>query len=80
MVAAYIKRNKKRKTYAKWILAQVIDFNPATNKYTVNDYKDGVEKQKYILIKRAVVPLPLMRANPETDPYAIYVKNSLGKY
>lgn len=72
MVAALVKGNEEGEN---WILAEVVQFNPATNKYEVDDI-DEEQKPRHTLSRRRVVPLPLMRANPETDPHALFSKNS----
>lgn len=58
-----------------WILAEVVQFNPATNKYQVDDVDDE-QKNYHTVSQTRVVPLPLMRANPETDPHALFPKGS----
>lgn len=56
-----------------WILAEVVSFNHSTNKYEVDDIlEEQNQKGRYVLSKRRVIPLPLMRANPETDPSALF--------
>ncbi|XP_070524551.1 SAGA-associated factor 29 [Cardiocondyla obscurior] len=72
MVAALVKGNEEGEN---WILAEVVQFNPATNKYEVDDI-DEEQKDRHTLSRRRVVPLPLMRANPETDPHALFSKGS----
>lgn len=60
-----------------WILAEVVQFNTHTNKYEVDDVDaDEGQPERYTLGKRKVVPLPLWRANPFTDPEAIFPKDS----
>ncbi|XP_022086268.1 SAGA-associated factor 29-like [Acanthaster planci] len=59
-----------------WILAEVVSFNPATNKYEVDDI-DEEGKERHLLSKRRIVPLPLMKANPETNPEALFKKGTL---
>lgn len=39
---------------------------------------DEEQKNRHVLSKRRVVPLPLMRANPETDEAALFPKGSIG--
>ncbi|XP_067004021.1 SAGA-associated factor 29 isoform X2 [Anabrus simplex] len=74
MVAALVKGAEEGDN---WILAEVVNFNPATNKYEVDDI-DEEQKDRHILMsRRRVVPLPLMRANPETDPHALFPKGSI---
>jgi len=72
MVAALVKGNEEGEN---WILAEVVHFNPATNKYEVDDI-DEEQKDRHTLSRRRVVPLPLMRANPETDPQGLFPKGS----
>uniref|UniRef100_A0A1B6CIQ2 SGF29 C-terminal domain-containing protein n=1 Tax=Clastoptera arizonana TaxID=38151 RepID=A0A1B6CIQ2_9HEMI len=71
MVAALVKAEEEN-----WILAEVVQFNVATNKYKVYDIEEE-QKDRHTLSKRRVVPLPLMRANPETDPHALFPKGSV---
>lgn len=75
MVAALVKGSEEEEN---WILAEVVQFNPAANKYEVDDI-DEEQKDRHVLSKRRVVPLPLMRANPETDAHALFPKGSIGK-
>nr|CAD7196188.1 unnamed protein product [Timema douglasi] len=72
MVAALVKITEEEEN---WILAEVVQFNAATNKYEVDDIDE--QKDRHILSRRRVVPLPLMRANPETDPQALFQKESV---
>ncbi len=60
-----------------WILAEVVSFNSTTYKYEVDDVdaEDGLER--HVLGKRRVVPLPLWRANPLSDPEAIFPKDTI---
>lgn len=74
MVSALVKAEEEN-----WILAEVVSFNPLTNKYEVDDI-DEEQKDRHTVSRRSVVPLPLMRANPETDPNALFPKGSVGKY
>ncbi|KAI4488047.1 PREDICTED: SAGA-associated factor 29 homolog [Polistes canadensis] len=73
MVAALVKGSEEEEN---WILAEVVQFNQATNKYEVDDI-DEEQKDRHTLSRRRVVPLPLMRANPETDPHALFTKGSV---
>lgn len=78
MVAALVKVTEEDEQ--NWILAEVISFNHATNKYEVDDIlKEQNQKERHTLSKRNVVPLPLMRANPETDPEALFPLGTAGK-
>lgn len=62
-----------------WILAEVVSYNPTTNKYEVDDI-DEEQKERHTLSRRRVYPLPLMRANPEVNPEALYPKGSIGEF
>uniref|UniRef100_U5ET93 Putative saga-associated factor 29like protein n=1 Tax=Corethrella appendiculata TaxID=1370023 RepID=U5ET93_9DIPT len=63
MVAALVKVMDDEEN---WILAEVVQYLPSANKYEVDDI-DEEQKERHVLSKRRIVPLPLMRANPETD-------------
>ncbi|KAF4526134.1 hypothetical protein B566_EDAN012445 [Ephemera danica] len=58
-----------------WILAEVVTFNSA-GKYEVDDI-DEEQKDRHVLSKRRVTPLPLMRANPDTDPHCLHPKGTI---
>ncbi|KAJ8670669.1 hypothetical protein QAD02_001928 [Eretmocerus hayati] len=73
MVAALVKGSEEEEN---WILAEVVHYNSTTNKYEVDDI-DEEQKDRHILSRRRVVPLPLMRADPETDPHALFPKGSI---
>lgn len=60
-----------------WILAEVASFNSATNKYEVDDIDAEEGKEQHVLSKRKVVPLPIWKASPETDPEALFPRDSL---
>ncbi|XP_072164090.1 SAGA-associated factor 29-like [Diadema setosum] len=59
-----------------WILAEVISFNSSTNKYEVDDI-DEEGKERHLLSRRRIVPLPLMKVNPESNPDALFKKGTL---
>ncbi|RWS30469.1 SAGA-associated factor 29-like protein [Leptotrombidium deliense] len=59
-----------------WILAEIVHYNHSTNKYEIDDI-DEEQKERHTLSRRRIVPLPLMRANPETNPEALFPKSSL---
>jgi SAGA-associated factor 29 len=73
MVAALVKGQDGDEN---WILAEVVTYNPNTNKYEVDDI-DEEQKERHLLSRRRVVPLPLMRANPETDVDALFSTDTL---
>lgn len=74
MVAALAKNVEGHED--RWILAEVVSFNTITRKYEVDDI-DEEQKLRHTLSRRQVVPLPLMRANPETDPYALFQEGAV---
>ena len=76
MVAALVKSAEQEEN---WILAEVVSYNPSTGKYEVDDI-DEEQKDRHVLSRRRVMPLPLMRANPETDHSALFPKGSVGKF
>lgn len=76
MVAALVKGIEEEDN---WILAEVVLYNSITNKYEVDDI-DEIQKERHNLSRRRVIPLPLMRANPETEPEALFSKGSVGLY
>eukprot|EP00092_Neocalanus_flemingeri_P001443 GFUD01001541.1.p1 GENE.GFUD01001541.1~~GFUD01001541.1.p1 ORF type:complete len:290 (+),score=110.65 GFUD01001541.1:1752-2621(+) len=71
MVAALVKGPEDE----NWILAEVVTFSNSTGKYDVDDI-DEEQKDRHTLSKRKVIPLPTMRANPETSPMALYEKGT----
>ena len=73
LVAALVKGNDGDEN---WILAEVVHYNHSSNKYEIDDI-DEEQKDRHILSRRRVLPLPLMRANPETDPDALFPKDTL---
>ncbi|KAJ8943034.1 hypothetical protein NQ318_022578 [Aromia moschata] len=61
-----------------WILAEVVSYNHSTSKYEVDDIlKEQNQKGRHNLCRRRVIPLPLMKANPETDPQALFPQGTL---
>lgn len=76
MVAALVKGLEDEDN---WILAEVVMYLQSQGKYEVEDI-DQEQKERHVLNKRCVVPLPLMKANPETDGNALYQKDTLSKY
>lgn len=73
MVAALVKGSDGDEN---WILAEVVYYNHNSNKYEIDDI-DEEQKERHVLSRRRVVPLPLMRANPETDLDALFPKDTL---
>ncbi|CAB3257073.1 unnamed protein product [Arctia plantaginis] len=72
-VAALVRVSEKEEN---WILAEVVSWLPAQGKYEVDDI-DEEQKNRHILSKRRVVPLPLMRADPRTDEHALFPKDAV---
>lgn len=54
-----------------WILAEVISYNTSTSKYEVEDI-DEEQRERMVLSRRRVIPLPTRRANPDTQPEALF--------
>lgn len=72
-VAARVKSEDEE----NWILAEVVSFNTSTNKYDIDDIDADEGKERHTLSKRRIVPLPIWKANPETDPGALFAKGTL---
>lgn len=72
IVAAVVKGQEDE----EWILAEVVQFLSGQNKYEVDDIDDE-QKDRHVLSKRKIIPLPLMRANPETDGHALFPKDTM---
>ncbi|TFJ96103.1 aldehyde dehydrogenase [Platysternon megacephalum] len=60
----------------QWILAEVVSYSHTTNKYEVDDI-DEEGKERHTLSRRRIIPLPQWKANPETDPEALFQKDQL---
>lgn len=73
MVAALVKGVEED----NWILAEVVSFLGGQNKYEVDDI-DEEQKDRHVMSKCRVIPLPLMRANPETDSSALFPVGTMG--
>nr|CAG4641885.1 EOG090X0A1W [Eurycercus lamellatus] len=58
-----------------WILAEVVQYMASSGRYEVDDI-DEEQKERHTLSRRRVIPLSLMRANPETDPQALFPKGA----
>lgn len=74
MAAAFV--TVKGKKLKEWILAEVSDYNSATEEYEVRDVDDK-QTLVYTLTRSKVIPLPQMRANPIETPQAIFPKGSI---
>uniref|UniRef100_A0A8C3QR46 SAGA complex associated factor 29 n=1 Tax=Cyanoderma ruficeps TaxID=181631 RepID=A0A8C3QR46_9PASS len=60
----------------QWILAEVVSYSHAANKYEVDDI-DEEGKERHTLSRRRIIPLPQWKTNPETDPEALFHKDQL---
>lgn len=76
MVATLVKSHDDEEN---WILAEVVAYLAQQNKYEVDDI-DEEQKDRHIISRCQVVPLPLMRANPETEPTALFANGTMGKW
>jgi SAGA-associated factor 29 len=54
-----------------WILAEIVSYNTTSGRYEVDDI-DEEQKDRHTLSRRKVIPLPTMRACPETNEEALY--------
>uniref|UniRef100_A0A2K6RRY1 SAGA complex associated factor 29 n=1 Tax=Rhinopithecus roxellana TaxID=61622 RepID=A0A2K6RRY1_RHIRO len=54
---------------SQWILAEVVSYSHATN--------NPSSPRRHTLSRRRVIPLPQWKANPETDPEALFQKEQL---
>ncbi|XP_062460181.1 SAGA-associated factor 29 [Pezoporus occidentalis] len=60
----------------QWILAEVVSYSHAANKYEVDDI-DEEGKERHTLSRRRIIPLPQWKTNPETDPEALFQREQL---
>uniref|UniRef100_A0A0A9Z4V7 SAGA-associated factor 29 n=1 Tax=Lygus hesperus TaxID=30085 RepID=A0A0A9Z4V7_LYGHE len=77
MVAAFVKKTESPTQEDNWMLAEVVLYNVLTKKYEVDDIDEEQQKCRFVLSRSRIVPLPLMRANPETDPDALFPPGTL---
>lgn len=59
-----------------WVLGEVLQYILGAGKYEIDDI-DEEQKERHSIGKRRVIPLPIMRANPLTNPEALFPQNSL---
>lgn len=59
-----------------WVLGEVLQYQPGCGKYEIDDI-DEEQKERHTIGKRRVIPLPTMRANPATNPEALFPKDTL---
>ncbi|KAK2556295.1 SAGA-associated factor 29 [Acropora cervicornis] len=60
------------------ILAEIVSFNPSSNKYDVDDIDEEAGrhgKERHHLSRRRVIPLPKLKANPITHSQALFQKD-----
>lgn len=76
MVAALVKHSVDEDNC---ITAEVVAFLPAQNKYELDDIDEEVVT-RHVVARGRVVPLPLMRANPETEPSALFACGTTGEF
>lgn len=62
------------------ILAEIVSFNPSSNKYDVDDIDEEAGrhgKERHHLSRRRVIPLPKLKANPVTHSQALFQKDQI---
>ncbi|KAM3653884.1 LOW QUALITY PROTEIN: SAGA-associated factor 29 [Ammospiza maritima maritima] len=62
----------------QWILAEVVSYSHAANKYEVDDIDEKGKSERHTLSRRRIIPLPQWKTNPETDPEALFHKGPAG--
>jgi SAGA-associated factor 29 len=58
----------------QWILAVVVSYNSHYHRYHVDDIDEEghIEKKRYQVSKRRVIPLPIWKADPVATPQALF--------
>lgn len=59
-----------------WVLGEVLQYTLGSGKYEIDDI-DEEQKERHSIGRRRVIPLPTMRANPLTNPEALFPKDTL---
>lgn len=59
-----------------WVLGEVLQYTLGSGKYEIDDI-DEEQKERHSIGRRRVIPLPIMRANPITNPDALFSKDTL---
>ncbi|XP_003741554.1 SAGA-associated factor 29 [Galendromus occidentalis] len=72
MVAAFVKNDDDE----EWILARVRHYDRTSGRYQVDDIDDE-HPETLTLLRKHIIPLPLMRANPITNPEAFFPKGTV---
>lgn len=58
-----------------WVLGEVLQYTLGSGKYEIDDI-DEEQKERHSIGRRRVIPLPTMRANPSTNPEALFAKDT----
>lgn len=58
-----------------WVLGEVLQYTLGSGKYEIDDI-DEEQKERHSIGRRRVIPLPTMRANPTTNPGALFAKDT----
>lgn len=74
LVAAYVPSPDGDGTKV-WVLGEVLQYILGAGKYEIDDI-DEEQKERHSIGRRRVIPLPIMRANPSTNPEALFSKGS----
>lgn len=63
----------------QWILAEVHSYNSHNHRYIVDDIDEEGhnEQRRYHVSKRRIIPLPIYKANPPTNPEALFKPKQL---
>lgn len=59
-----------------WVLGEVLQYTSGGGKYEIDDI-DEEQKERHSIGRRRVIALPTMRANPVTNPEALFPKDAL---
>ena len=59
-----------------WVLGEVLQYTLGAGKYEIDDI-DEEQKERHSIGRRRVIPLPTMRANPLTNPEALFPRDTL---
>lgn len=59
-----------------WVLGEVLQYIAGSGKYEIDDI-DEEQKERHLIGRRRVIPLPIMRANPQTNLDALFPKDTL---
>lgn len=59
-----------------WVLGEVLQYINGSGKYEIDDI-DEEQKERHLIGRRRVIPLPIMRANPTTNLEALFPKETL---